>query len=107
MDPLENGWETDDSFDRLIPVTLPLQSEIAPAAVMKLIQCGCSSETPCLSERCGCMNGQLSCSVFFCRCQAEAGTCQNRWTSLKQRIEDDSNSDEDNTNEDDDDNATS
>jgi hypothetical protein len=64
MDPLENGWETDDSFDGLIPVTLPLQSEIAPEAVMKLIQCGCSSETPCLSERCGYMIGQLSCSVF-------------------------------------------
>jgi hypothetical protein len=72
MDPLENGSETDDSFDGLIPVTLPLKSEIAPAAVMKLIQCDCSSETPCLSERCGCVNGQLSCSVF-CRCGAEAG----------------------------------
>jgi hypothetical protein len=97
MDSLENSWETDDSFNGLIPVTLPLQNEIAPAAVMKLIQCGCSSETPCFSERCGCVNGQLSCSAF-CRCQAEAGTCQNRWTSLQQRIVDDSDSDEDTTN---------
>ena len=34
---------------------------------------------------------------FFCRCEAEVGTCQNRWTSLKQRIEDENDSDEDET----------
>ncbi|KAG0715042.1 hypothetical protein GWK47_012833 [Chionoecetes opilio] len=87
MDPLENGWVSDDDFGVLMPVTLPPQTEIAPAAVMKLIQCGCSSETPCSTERCGCVAGQMSCSAF-CRCRAEIRTCRNRWTLLKQRIED-------------------
>ncbi|KAG0717404.1 hypothetical protein GWK47_008061 [Chionoecetes opilio] len=65
MDPLDNDWVSDDDFGVLMPVTLPPQTEIAPAAVMKLIQCGCSSETPCSTERCGCVAGQMSCSAFF------------------------------------------
>jgi hypothetical protein len=44
---------------------------------------------------------------FFCRCGTEAGTCHNRWTSLKQWIEDAGDSDGDNNDEDDDDHATS
>jgi hypothetical protein len=64
MDPLENAWETDDSFGGLVPVTLPLQIEIPTAAVMKLIQYSCSNETLWLSEMHGCVNGQMSCSVF-------------------------------------------
>ncbi|KAG0714834.1 hypothetical protein GWK47_013366 [Chionoecetes opilio] len=101
MDPLENGWVSDDDFGVLMPVTLPSQTEIAPAAVMKLIQCGCSSETPCSTERCGCVAGQMSCSAF-CRCRAEIRTCRNRWTLLKQRIEDANDSDEDESNDGDD-----
>ncbi|KAG0712290.1 hypothetical protein GWK47_018788 [Chionoecetes opilio] len=94
MDPLENGWVSDDDFCVLMPVTLPPQTEISPPAVMKLIQCGCSSETPCSTERCGYVAGQMSCSAF-CRCRAEIRTCRNRWTLLKQRIEDANDSDED------------
>ncbi|KAG0710469.1 hypothetical protein GWK47_022723 [Chionoecetes opilio] len=101
MDPLENGWVSDDDFGVLIPVTLPPQTEIAPAAVMKLIQCGCSSETPCSTERCGCVASQMSCSAF-CRCRAEIRKCRNRWTLLKQRIEDANDSDEDESNDEDD-----
>ncbi|KAG0726917.1 hypothetical protein GWK47_004152 [Chionoecetes opilio] len=101
MDPLENGWVSDDDFSVLMPVTLPPQTEIAPAAVMKLIQCGCSSETPCSTERCGCVAGQMSCSAF-CRCRAEIRTFRNRWTLLKQRIEDANDSDEDESNDEDD-----
>ncbi|KAK3890902.1 hypothetical protein Pcinc_005201 [Petrolisthes cinctipes] len=93
MDPLENGWVLDDDFGGLIPVTLPPQTEIAPAAVMKLIQCRCSTETSCSTERCGCVASQISCSAF-CHCQAEIRTCQNKWTLLRQRIEDANDSDE-------------
>ena len=39
VDPLGNGWETEDSFGGLIPLTSTMQSEIAPAAIMKLAQC--------------------------------------------------------------------
>ncbi|KAG0720008.1 hypothetical protein GWK47_007009 [Chionoecetes opilio] len=101
MDPLENGWVSDDDFGVLMPVTLPPQTKIAPAAVMKLIQCGCSSETACSTERCGRVAGQMSCSAF-CRCRAEIRTCRNRWTLLKQRIEDANDSDEDESNDEDD-----
>ncbi|KAG0713327.1 hypothetical protein GWK47_016453 [Chionoecetes opilio] len=101
MDNLENGWVSDDDFGVLMPVILPPQTEIAPAAVMKLIQCGCSSETPCSTERCGCVAGQMSCSAF-CRCRAEIRTCRNCWTLLKQRIEDANDSDEDESNDEDD-----
>ncbi|KAG0724080.1 hypothetical protein GWK47_041399 [Chionoecetes opilio] len=101
MDPLENGWVSDDDCGVLMPVTLPPQMEIAPAAVMKLIQCDCSSETPCSTERCECVAGQMSCSAF-CRCRAEIRTCRNRWTLLKQRIEDANDSDEDESNDEDD-----
>ncbi|KAG0709990.1 hypothetical protein GWK47_023734 [Chionoecetes opilio] len=101
MDPLENGWVSDDDFGVLMPVTLPPQTQIAPAAVMKLIQCGCSSETPCSTERCGCVAGQMSC-FSFCHCRAEIRTCRNRWTLLKQRIEDANDSDEDESNDEDD-----
>ncbi|KAG0716954.1 hypothetical protein GWK47_008433 [Chionoecetes opilio] len=91
MDPLENSWVSDNDFGVLMPLTLPPQTEIAPAAVMKLIQRDCSSETPCSTERCGCVAGQMSCSAFY-RCRAEIRTCRNRWTLLKQRIEDEDES---------------
>ena len=100
MDPLENGWELDESYGGLIPVTLPPKSEIAPTAVMKLIQCGCSSKLSCSTDRCGCMASQMSCSDF-CHCRGERETCQNRWTLLKQRIEDISDSDAYESNDDD------
>jgi len=50
----------------------PLPSDVlaAPPDVLQLIKCGCASEQPCSTARCGCYAARLSCSIL-CASQHE------------------------------------
>ncbi len=51
--PEQYGWKKDEPSISLLPITLPENVPLAPAAVMSLIRCGCASDPPCGSMRCG------------------------------------------------------
>lgn len=76
-DPTIYGW-TKKEDGQLTPVTLPNHVCPAPANVLQMIKCGCSSSTPCSTARCSCMAAQISCTMF-CSCHAEA-ICNNSHT---------------------------
>ena len=78
LDPTKFGWRKDKLAKLLTPVTLPADTLLAPASVLKLICCGCASDQPCASGRCGCYTAQLACTVF-CSCFITSN-CQNVWT---------------------------
>ena len=52
FDPLKFGWFKDDLAKSLCAVPLPQDVPLAPAELLKTIQCMCSSNQPCLSLRC-------------------------------------------------------
>ena len=78
LDPTKFGWRKDKLAKLLTPVTLPADTLLAPASVLQLICCGCASDQPCASGRCGCYTAQLACTVF-CSCFITSN-CQNVWT---------------------------
>ena len=78
LDPLNFGWVKDDPAKSLGAVPLPQDVPLAPAELLKMIQCMCSSDQPCSSLRCGCNSGQLPCSLF-CKCGG-ADSCCNQMT---------------------------
>ncbi len=80
------GWAKDKYSKSLTAVTLPSDASLAPATVMQMIKCGCSSEQPCATARCGCYTAQLACTVF-CNCNI-MGNCHNRWTKYVAELSD-------------------
>ncbi len=80
------GWAKDKYSKSLTAVTLPSDASLAPATVMQMIKCGCSSEQPCTTARCGCYTAQLACTVF-CNCNI-MGNCHNRWTKYVAELSD-------------------
>ena len=60
---------------------IPTGVRAAPAEVLKLIRCTCSSDSPCgPTSRCSCSKAQMSCSEF-CSCyNDDSTTCCNKWT---------------------------
>ena len=61
-----------------VPLALPPDVSSAPLDVLKMIQCGCSSDRPCATTRCSCSAAKLSCSMF-CGCRGMT-ECQNEQT---------------------------
>ena len=74
FDPTEYGWSRDESTKTLTPKTLPQDVALAPPEVLELLRCGCSTNDPCSSQRCGCQIGHLPCT-FFCACHGELSCC--------------------------------
>ena len=72
LDPLKFGWVKDDLAKSLCAVPLPQDIPLAPAEVLKTIQCMCSSDH-CSSLRCGCASGQLPCFVCLPRTRSASG----------------------------------
>ena len=97
LDPLKFGWVKDDLDKSLCAVPLPQDVPLAPAEVLKMIQCTCSSEQPCSSLRCGCASGQLPCSL--CKCGG-SDSCCNQMT--KNNMANDANDDEEHSDDEDD-----
>jgi hypothetical protein len=52
------GWSRNDGSKSLSPRTLPDDTPLAPAGLLKLIKCSCGSEHSCKTQRCGCNNAQ-------------------------------------------------
>ena len=67
IDPEEYGWKRDETNKILVPITVPQNTTLAPAAILRLVKCGCDSDARCSSNRCGCNNAKLACTVF-CTC---------------------------------------
>ena len=96
LDPTEYGWIKDDKTKTLVPVSLRSDIHIAPTDILAMICCGCATDRPCSSTRCGSCNAQLLCTIF-CKCH-RSGNCQNKWRkkvaaapSLEQEDSDQSN----------------
>ena len=68
LDPLKFGWVRDDSAKSLGAIPLSQDVPLAPAEVLKTIQCTCSSDQPCSSLRCARASVQLPCSLFRKSC---------------------------------------
>ena len=104
LDPLKCGWIKHDLAKSFRAAPLPQDVPIAPAELLKTIQCMCSSDQPCSYLRCGCVSGQLPCSLF-CKCGG-SDSCCNQMTrnSMANYANDDEehSDDEDNGDEDDD-----
>ena len=96
-DPLKFGWVKDNLAKSLCAVSLP-QVPLAPAELLKTIQCMCSSDQPCSSLRCGCVSGQVPYSLF-CKCGGY-DSCWNQMT--KNNIKNDANDDEEHSDDEDD-----
>lgn len=78
VDPTKFGWTKDPRSKVLIPTTNYDAKPSAPAYILQLICCGCASENPCATSRCGCYLARLDCTLF-CNC-SQTGNCQNIWT---------------------------
>ena len=83
LDPIDYGWYKDTFTSCLMPVMIPTGIKAAPAEVLKLIRCNCSSDSPCgPTSRCSCSKAQMSCSEF-CSCYSkDSSACCNKWTVL-------------------------
>ena len=98
LDPLKFGWRTQENM--LYPTMVPEGTQMVPEYIQKIISCGCKSDTPCESMRCGCNKAGVTCTIF-CLCQqADApSTCQNTLSFMSTESDDES-SDEEQINED-------
>ena len=98
LDPLKFGWVKDDLAKSLCAVPLPQDVPLAPAELLKMIQCMCSSDQPCSSLRCVYVFVQLPCSLF-CKCGG-SDSCSNQMT--KNNMANDANNDEEHSDDEDD-----
>lgn len=104
IDPNEYGWKADQSTKTLIPVALPAQVLPAPAAVLSLLCCSCSTAEPCANRRCSCHRSGIACSIFCKCCISSSANCNNPINkNNSEATSADSDDDEDKENEDDED----
>ena len=76
MDPVHFGFETDHVNKCLIPRNMCQGTAYASENVLKRVRCGCDSKNACQGDKCGCISGQLPCTIF-CACGAANGVCHN------------------------------
>jgi len=77
INPTDYGWKADHSTKTLLPVALPAQVLPAPAAVLSLLCCTCSSAEPCANRRCSCHRSGMACSIFCKCCITSTENCKN------------------------------
>lgn len=87
--PTDWGWELREAV--LSPVTGI--SKPAPNELMKIVACGCGTDTPCSRKNCSCKIAGLSCTTF-CNCGAE-DICNNCYTEHELVNEDESDINDD------------
>ena len=74
LDPVEFGWKKEERSNSLQPVALPENVALAPEFILKLIRCGCQSNTPCSTHMCRCRCASMNCTIFCAYFQKE---CHN------------------------------
>ena len=84
MDPLLYGWEVNGN--RLQPVKMLPNTDLAPPQVMTIVSCGCVSG--CETLTCSCHKNTLSCTAF-CKCKGKV-TCKNPSTVDNRIVDEDS-----------------
>ena len=55
FDATQYHWVRDEANKRVIPLTLPSDVQLAPPEILGLLRCGCTSDKPCHTARCGCV----------------------------------------------------
>ena len=76
LNPEQYGWHTPEGFDFLLPVVTPEGTDMAPPALIKLVKCGCKSQSPCSNNKCSCKQNSLRCT-FLCICH-NGDNCNNK-----------------------------
>ena len=76
LHPTDHGWFHPEGSAMLFPTIVPQDTPLAPADLLKLIKCGCNSETPCSTKRCSCKGNGLRCTLFW-NCKGEED-CRNK-----------------------------
>ena len=88
LDVLMYGWDIVDDT----PVPTTGVTTVAPSELMKIIACGCGTETPSSRSNCSCKTAGVSCTTY-CKCYAQQ-ECLNPCTPSEDVYEDsDSESD--------------
>ncbi len=96
LDPVEYGWKPHQPTQSLHPVLLPANTMPAPAQVMTLLCCSCSSEEACASRKCTCNKCEITCTVF-CKCSSVPEiTCCNPLNIITNSLSDSDDEDADN-----------
>ena len=60
----------------LLPKIVSLGTPLAPADLLRVFKCGCSSNRPCAMKRSSCKANGLRCTIF-CHCRGE-DDCHNK-----------------------------
>ena len=89
LDPTAFGYMKDEATKSLIPVTTPPNVKLAPANILRLIRCNCTSDNPCKSSGCGCNKAKLACTMF-CACHASVRCLNDQTRAAKHVNENDS-----------------
>ena len=76
LNPEQYWWYTPEGFDFLLPVVTPEGTDMAPPALIKLVKCGCKSQSPCSNNKCSCKQNSLRCT-FLCICH-NGDNCNNK-----------------------------
>ena len=90
LQPTDYGW-TKNTCDDLEPTHVANEVQMVPEELLKLIKCSCKSQQPCRTNRCSCMNANMTCTVF-CACNEN---CQNKSASNLDADDDDDDDDSD------------
>ena len=78
LNPRLFRWEEESPGGTLVPITLQPAVALAPDYLLRLIKCGCNSDTPCKTLRCTCYKSNIGCTIF-CAC-SPGGMCFNSHT---------------------------
>ena len=81
LDPTFCGWVRDETNKILCPVGITEGISPAPAEVLNLIKCKCSSNKRCSSKRYTCVSSRLTYSTM-CQCRGDTQRCFNEETKL-------------------------
>ena len=79
----------------MYPTTISDGVALAPDPLLKVVKCGCSGKIQCRTERCGCRQSNLACSVF-CACHGGHRCFNEKTRQTLQADEDDDDEDDDN-----------
>ena len=88
LNPTYFGWEKYEKLKTLMLIGVPKGRKPAPDEVLKTINCFCTSEKQCSTNRCSCSSSKLSCSIV-CSCRGDSRQCCNDQTKADQEREDD------------------
>ena len=93
LDPLEFGWASEGHQVHIYQCHYQVKLKL-PLQIYKLINCICSSDRSCSSQRCSCSSAQMACSLF-CKCEGSSTCCNPKTVSLVQETEHDMDIDSD------------